>query len=118
MRLRPQRDAVLPPPAAVCPARQRFAGVPFALPEVQQTARREAITQAAQERIGAQSLRWAKRRGVPFGGVAIVDADERRFAPHGQSHVIGVQLGVDRVAELVDGAPYLLGVWLCDARRF
>src|SRR5437588_141354 len=34
MRLGPERDAVLPPPAAVRPARQRLAGVPLPLAEV------------------------------------------------------------------------------------
>ena len=37
----PYRQAVAPPPAAERPARQRFAGIPLALSEMQQTAGRE-----------------------------------------------------------------------------
>src|ERR1051326_3542760 len=65
VRLGPERDVVLAPPAAIRPARQRFPGVPLALPKMKQSARREAIAQTAQQRIGAEPFRRPECRSIP-----------------------------------------------------
>ena len=68
--LAPERRAVPPPEARQRPARQRLAGVPLALAEVQQPAGREARAQAMQEvqrpaRACAASARCSSTRRLP-----------------------------------------------------
>ena len=69
----PDRHAVAPPIERKGPARDRLAGVPFALAVMQQAARREAIAQPADQFVGANALGRAERVGVPFGALIIVD---------------------------------------------
>ncbi len=47
LRIAPQRLAVLAPVKREGPARQAFARIPFSLPVMQETARRETLAQAA-----------------------------------------------------------------------
>ena len=108
----------LPPVAAERPARQRLAGIPLALAEVQQAARGEAIAQPAQQRRrpGAAWSARARRCSTPrrrgrrcetnVGSPPIV----RRTSP--ASQVASIAL-----AERVDRLPLLVGVRLGDARR-
>jgi hypothetical protein len=63
----PDRLAVLAPVEREGPARQRLAGIPFALAVMQQAARREALAQAADQRVGQRALGRADRGGVPLG---------------------------------------------------
>src|SRR5438094_531621 len=110
MRLSPERNAVFAPVAAIGPSWQRFARIPFPWSEMKQAARRKAIAQPAQQRVGADAFCRPLRGRVPFGGVAVVDADEGRLAPHRQAHVVGLEVGIDRLPELIDRLPLLLGV--------
>ena len=66
---------------------------------------------------GIAALGGAERIGVPLGGIAVVDADVRRLAAHGQANVAGLQFAVDGIAQCEHFAPLLLGVGLGDARR-
>src|SRR5581483_11802223 len=65
--VRPDRLAVLPPVERERPARQRLAGVPFALPVVEEAAGREARLQAADEAIGLVALGRPDGGRVPLG---------------------------------------------------
>src|ERR1017187_153847 len=110
MRIGPQRDAVLAPPATEGPARQRFARVPFPLPAVEQAPRREAIAPPAQQNVAARLLVLSQRGRVPFRKVALVDPDKRRLAPHGQTYVVSLEVAVDGLAEPIDSLPLVVRV--------
>src|SRR5678815_951947 len=56
--------------------------------------------------------------GVPFVTVWIIDRNKRRFAAHRQANIVGLQIGIDRMPELLNRIPFVFGVRLCDARRF
>ena len=114
----PDRHAVAPPPAPQRPARQRLAGIPLALAEMQQRAGREPLLQTPDQRAGQLALGGTERGEVPLGAVHVVDRHERRLASHRQPHVVRRELPVDVVAERVDLPPLLVGVRLGDARRF
>ena len=85
----PDRHAVAPPPAAERPARQRFAGIPLALSEMQQAAGRELLLQALDQGPGQPALPGTESGEVPFGAVHVVDGHERRLAAHREPHVAG-----------------------------
>ena len=72
---------------AECPARQRLAGIPFALAEVQQAARGKRSRSRWISLRRERALVGPERGGVPFRLVDVVDGDERRFAAHRQPHV-------------------------------
>ncbi len=114
----PDRQAVAPPPATERPARQRFAGIPFALSEMQQTAGCKLLLQTLDQDPGQPALPGTESGEVPFGAVHVVDGHERRLASHREPHVAAGKLPVDVVAARVDGPPLLLGVRLRHARRF
>ena len=114
--IRPDRLAVAPPVERKGPARQGFAGIPFALPVVQEPAGREAVAQAPDERVGERPLGRADRLGVPLFRLEIVDRDEGRLAAHGEPHVVGDKRRVDLLAQSVERLPGLLGEGLGDAR--
>ena len=113
----PDRHAVLAPIEPERPARQAFAGIPFALPEMQQAARREPRPQFANEIVGKAALGRADRGDIPFRRFQIVDGNEGRLAAHGQAHVAGLQIGIDLFAELVEARPGVVGERFCDPRR-
>ena len=62
----PDRFAVLSPVEREGPARQTFAGIPFALAIMEETAGREALTQTADQFVGLVTLGWPDGAGVPF----------------------------------------------------
>ena len=95
----PQRQPVAAPIQRERPARQRLAGIPFALTVVQQAAGGKAVAQASNERIAERALRRSDRGGRPLLGVHVVDRNERRLAAHRQPHVAFAQRVVDAVAE-------------------
>ena len=78
---------------------------------MQQSARREAVAQPADQFIGAHALHRAERVGVPLGGLIIVDGDKRRLATHGQPHVIRRKIGVDFFTERIERLPSFVGEW-------
>ena len=114
----PDRHAVLAPVGRERPARERFARIPFALAVVQQRAGRELFPQPLDEFAGKNALLVGHGGEIPFRAVRIVNRNKRRFAAHGEADIVFVQIGVNRVAELLDAFPLLLGVRLGDARRF
>ena len=116
-RIFPHRLAVAPPEAVERPARQRLARIPLALPEVREALRRIPLAQAPEEVGGAPALARPQRLGVPFGAVRVVERDEGRLAAHGQAHVAEREIGVDALAEAVDGRPLRFAVGFGDARR-
>src|SRR5229473_4570470 len=83
----PDRYAVAPPPAAERPARQRFAGIPFALSEMQQTAGRKVFLETLDQDPGEPALPWTESGEIPLRAVHIVDRHERRLASHREPHV-------------------------------
>ena len=113
----PDRHAVATPPAAERPARQRLAGIPLALAEVQQAPGRKLLLQPPDQHAGALALLWPERRGVPFGAVHVVDRHERRLATHRQPDVAARELAIDAVRRAHRSPPLLVGVRLGDARR-
>ena len=114
----PHRRAVGAPEARQRPARQLLARVPFPLTVLQHAARREALLQPLQQGTCESAFRRPQGCGIPLGTVHVVDRHERRFAAHGETHVVQLQIRIDRAAEGVDGLPLLLGVRLGDARVF
>ncbi len=117
-RIMPERNAVGPPVASQRPARQRLAGIPLSLTKMQQAARSEAPPQAIDQALGQPSLLGAKRGGIPFLAIHVVDGDEGRFAAHGEANVAGQKLLIDLGAERFDALPLLGGVGQRDARVF
>ena len=114
----PDHLAVLAPVATQRPARQRLAGVPLALAEMQQAAGSEPVFQPANQRARQSALFRAHRGEVPFCAVHVVDGNERRLPAHGEAHVVPVEFRVDPVAERFDFVPLFIGVRLGDPRRF
>ena len=114
-RVPPDRRAVLAPVARERPARQLLAGVPLALPVMQQALGREMIAQAGEELGTEQALGGTHRIGVPFGALVVVGGHEGRLPAHGEAHVVPDEVRVHAMPELPDGGPLLLGVGLGDA---
>ena len=112
----PDRLAVAAPIERKGPARQGLAGIPFALPVMQEPARREAVAQAPNEAVGERALGRADGVGVPLARFEIIDRDEGRLAAHGEPDVVGDQLPVDLLAESVERFPGLFRIGLGDAR--
>ena len=114
----PDRLAVAPPPAAERPARQRFAGIPLALSEVEQTAGCELLLQTLDQVRGQPALVRTERGETPFGALHVVDRHEGRLPSHREPHVAARKIPVDLVTARDDREPLLLGVGLGDARGF
>jgi hypothetical protein len=114
----PDRHAVLAPVESERPARQAFARIPFALPVMQQAARREARAQLADQIVGERALGRTDRGDIPFRRFQIVDGNEGRLAAHGQPHVVRFQIGIDLLAEPVETRPGFVGERPRDPRRF
>src|SRR4051794_9968479 len=72
LRVAPDRFAILAPVARQRPARQRLAGVPLPLPEMEQRPRSETIAEPAKEDVGTLALRRPEGVGVPLGLIAIL----------------------------------------------
>ena len=98
------------------PAWQLLAGVPFALPVVQQAALGETLLQAAHQILAIAPLGWTNRIDVPFPAVHVVDRNERRLATHAQAHIIFLQVQIHPVTERLDGLPLLIRIRLGVAR--
>ena len=105
----PDRLAVLAPVEREGPARQAFARIPFALAVMQESTRREAGAQPADQLVGAAPLGRADGFRVPFRRLVVVDRDEGRFAAHGEAHVLAREVGIDLLAERVERRPALVG---------
>ena len=99
------------------PARQLLARVPLALAEVQEATGAVAVAQLVGQALGQATLGGAQRVGVPFGAVAVVDADEGGLTAHGQAHVVLHQLAVHLVAQRQHLLPLVVGVGHGHARR-
>ena len=83
---------------------------------MQEPARREAVAQAPDQRVGQRPLGRTDRPGVPFLRLEIVDRHEGRLAAHGEAHVVGDERGVDLFAERIERLPGVLRKRLGDAR--
>ena len=116
LRGRPDRLSVAPPVERKGPAREGFARIPFALPIMQEAARREALAQAPDEPVGEPPLHRADRLGVPFVRLEVVDRDEGGLAAHGEAHVVGDEEPVDLLPQSVERRPGLFRERLGDAR--
>ena len=114
----PDRLAVVAPIEREGEARLAFAGVPFALPVMQQAAWRETFPQTPNELVGKRWFRRSDRGRAPFGQFEIVDRDEGRLAPHGQPHIPRREVAIDLHAERIELAPALVRERLRDARCF
>ena len=93
----PKRNPVSPPITSESPAGQRFTGIPFALPEVQQSARCKVFPNAMQQFPGNAKFRFTKGRSIPFFAVHIVNRNKCGFAPHRQSNVSGCKFLIDAI---------------------
>ncbi len=116
-RIVPARLAVGPPEHRQRPARQLFARIPLALPEVQEAAAAVLLAQPLHQFGRVAALGRAERVGVPLGAVAIVDRDKGRLAAHRQPHVAVAQALVDLAADDGDPRPLLVGIRPGDTRR-
>ena len=89
------------------PARQLLAGIPFALPVVQQIARREALGEAAHEGGRIAALGGSEGLARPFRTLGIGRRNEGRLPTHGEPHValgeIAVDFGTERHQALPRG---------------
>ena len=99
------------------PARQLLARVPLALAEVQETAATVVAAQALHQVLRHHPFGWAERVGVPFGAVAVIDADKGRLATHRQAHIAGIQPGIHHRAQGQHVGPLRVGVRLGHPRR-
>ena len=118
VRLAPNRLPVLAPIAAQCPPRQRLAGIPLALAEMQQRPPGKPSSQAAEQSARQFPLARAQRGHIPLGTVHVVDRHEGRLAAHGQPHVTALQDLVHPAAQGVDFRPLVVRVGLGDPRVF
>ena len=101
-RIAPYGLAVFAPKKSQRPSRQRFAGIPFALPVVEKAARREAVTQTPDQIVGAAIFFGAERRRGPLGAVHVVDRNKRRLAADREAHIARFQVRVHLMAERFD----------------
>ncbi len=98
----PDRLAVGSPEQRERPARQRFAGIPFALAVMQEAARGELVGQSPDQLVGQDALGRPERRGVPLRRLVIIDRDEGRLAAHRQADVGLCQIGIDPFAQRIE----------------
>src|SRR4029077_9120453 len=76
-RVLPDGFAIAAPETVQRPARQLFARIPLALPEMRQPLRRVLVLEAVVHLDGEAPLVGTHGGGVPFGAVRIIDRDER-----------------------------------------
>src|SRR6266511_5127743 len=100
------------------PARQRFAGIPFALSEVNETLSAIPFAQAVIEVRCQSALVRTDGRHVPLLAFRVIHRYESRFAAHRNPDIAILQFGVDGVTKLVDRLPLFLTVGFGDAGRF
>ena len=112
----PDRLAVGSPEQRERPARQRLAGIPFALAVMQQSARGELVGQSPDQLVGQDALGRPERRRVPFRRLIVIDRDEGRLAAHRQADVGLRQIGIDPFAQRIERDPGLVGKRVRDAR--
>ena len=117
LRIAPDRFAVLAPVAAQRPAWQLLAGVPFALAEMQQRSGREPACELAEQHARQPPLLGPQRQRIPLRSVHVVDRHEGRLAAHGEPQVVLADVVFDRLADLEQRGPLLLGVGLGRTRR-
>src|ERR1700733_15044913 len=104
-RVLPDRLAIAPPVERERPARQGLARIPFALPVMQEPARREPVAQAPDQPVGEGPLGRTHRVGVPLACFEVVDRNEGRLAAHGEADVVGDELLVDLLAQSIERLP-------------
>ena len=104
----PQRHPVAAPVDAERPARQRLAGIPLALAEMQQSPRCEPVFEPALQHARELALLLAVGVDVPLGAIHVVDGDERRFAAQCEPDIPLGELRVDPVTECLDRLPLFL----------
>ena len=78
----------------------------------------ETIAKPRDEVFRQRLLGAADGAGIPLRRVEVIDRDEGRLAAHGEAHVVGHEVPVDRLAERVEVLPRLVGERQGDARRF
>src|SRR5262245_8626736 len=105
IQIMPKRHTVGAPVTCVRPPRQRLAGIPLPLPKMQESARREFLSQTTNKRRGQTLLGWAKCGGIPFLTIEVIDRDECRFTAHGQPDIGSLEFLIDSIAKAVDIAP-------------
>src|SRR5262249_45142632 len=110
----PDRLTVGAPETVERPAWELFARIPFALAEMDQALHPVALAQTMIEIGGEPALVRSQRRGVPFFAVGIIDRYKRRLSTQRESHIASGEIGIDMVAELIDGPPFFIGIRLCD----
>src|SRR5215471_14274932 len=110
----PDRLTVGAPETVERPAWELFARIPFALAEMDQTLHPVALAQTMIEIGGEPALVRSQRRGVPFFAVGIIYRYKRRLSAHRQSYVVGHEVSVDILPQLIDGLPFFFGIRLCD----
>ncbi len=115
-RIVPHRLAVRAPEDRHRPARQLFARIPLALPDVQKATAPVFGAQPLHELGRVAALGRAERVGVPFGAVAVVDRHEGRLAALREPHVAGPERAVDLRAERAHRIPLRIVVRLRHAR--
>ena len=84
---------------------------------MQHAARRETVAQAPDQVVREAALGRADGIAVPLGRLEIVDRDEGRLTPHGEPHVVALQIPVDLLAEPVERRPGLVREGQGDAGR-
>ena len=109
MVINPDRHAVFPPETTQCPARKLFAGIPFSLPVMEQSAGSELRPQPLDKFAGQQALMRADGGIIPLRSVRIVNAHESRLSTHRQPHIMRAQVGIYAATGFI----YLLPLFLC-----
>ena len=83
----PHRHGVRSPVATECPARQRLAGIPFALSKVEQAVRCKSLLQTRQQLARDAAFRWSDRCGGPFRCLHVVDGYKSRLTAHREPNI-------------------------------
>ena len=112
----PNRLLVFSPKHAECPARQLLARIPFALPQMQQAARRIALEEFVHDLGGVSALGWPLRIGVPLACIAIRGGHKGGLATHGQAHIARHQILIHPLAQRHNLRPLRIGVGFGHAR--
>src|SRR5262245_1882216 len=113
----PDRLTVDAPETVERPACELLARVPFTLAEMNQALSPVALAQTMIQIGGQPALVRSQRRSVPFFAVGVIDRYKRRLSTHRQPHVPSREVGIDIVAELIDGPPFFFAIRLCDPGR-
>src|SRR5687768_6790924 len=84
---------------------------------MQQAARPPMALQTPEENSGELPFFSADGGEVPLFTIHVVDGNKCRFTSHGQPDIAALEIRIDRMSELFNLSPLLLGVWFGDARR-